>query len=235
MYCLYKISFVVLNQININTVHKKNNFFINNLIFNKFYYKLNYIVNNNKNIFKVKKSSNTFYRIYYLNKIKLNIIINLINLVLSNNKNILFLDSDYNKFLPIYNKMYNMKDIYLYKNFFFIKKSSVSLNNFLYFYGSFLKNFNISCLFIFDFSLYNNFFLFFTKLNKPLIGLVKNNFNNSYLDFGLVVNKNNINFIKYYMLNLIYLSYYNSYNINCFNNKIKFYSILINFKNTNIR
>lgn len=224
MFCLLKIN--LFFSLNSSRVFINNSFFNNNLLYKPFY-KLNYTYNSKFIFFKFKEFNKIFYKFSYLNKIKLNNLLNIVNLLFQKNKFFLFLDTEYSNILPLYNKVFGLNNILNNKNLFFLKKNTISLNNFNYFYSNFLNNFNINCLFVFDYSFYKNFFLFFTKLNLPVIGLVKSNNKNPYLDYYFFVNNNNINFIKNYTVNLLYILYYKNYNINAINKKFSFLKNLI--------
>ena len=231
MFCVYNNFYLLFNK---NTYFYKQNInSIKNEI--KYFY---FFINNNSiitsNKFNSRKSINLILNnknnyIFYFNKFSLFYFKVFSSFLIFFNRydNFLFIDLDYKHIIPFYNYNYGLKNVYNNKNYFFLKKSFLTINNWLYFYNEFLKKFNINLLIFLE---YNNFYKFlniFKKFNKPIIALMSYNNLFDFVDYPIFTNYLNIS--KIILYNYISFFYFNSINIKIYKNKIKYFNFFINY------
>lgn len=180
---------------------------------NNFFYKNNLIISKEINFF-FKINNKYYYSFNYLNKYLFKIFFDSISSLLSKNSNFLFLDINNKMYLPLYNYLYGLKNLYSQKNFFFLNKNFLTLNNWFYKYSFFVYKNKISFLVCLNYFEFNKFFKIFSRLNLPIFSFTSHNMKPVYLDYYYKINFNQINFFKILTFNYISSLYFKYYNFN---------------------
>lgn len=137
---LIKLKFSIYSINTLNTKRLNKNIFVfNSLVKNFNTIDANVFSKKNYLIFYFSYNGNFYYNFNKINNLYFINFINFINNFFKNSQKFLIIDSDYKMVTPLYNFSYGLKNIILEKNFFFLKKNFLTLNNFLYFYGLFIK------------------------------------------------------------------------------------------------
>lgn len=216
--------------------------FKNNIFFTIYSKKLNFNIEHNFNFvfrfnnFSKKKYLNFYfyynkkfyYNFNYLNKFFYNNFINILFNFFKNNNNIIIVDNTYNYILPLYNIMYDKKVLNKEKNFFFLKKKFITLNNWVYCYYCFLNKHNVKGLFFLDYYNYKSFFNVFLEFNRPIFTFLFENTTNEIFDFFFYINSNHY-FNKIIIYNLISNLFIFNFNFNLYYKKKLFFNIFKNF------
>lgn len=229
------------NNKNYLYLQKKNfNYFNNYEVFFKkdkkiILFKLNYNFFNiykqllSNNLTKKKFLSHRMLNIWNINSYNIRFI-NFFYDYCFNKKNFLILNDDYSIIHPVYKHLYGANNLYLYKNFFFLKTVNFTFKSWIYFFYKFCKKNNIGVLFIFDYFYYLNFYKNIISSDLSLISIIPYSTSFCFVDYPLFTFEVNI------LSKLLYLShimqiYSISYNNLNFYNKYKyiklFYSFLI--------
>lgn len=209
----------------------KNNFllkyikYFNRLVFQKGestkFNQLNYYGFNLKNGNKYYFFSNFNYQFYKK-------FINLLFKIVTAGFNYLVLSKSYKNITPLYNYVFNFKNLMLYKSFFFFDSKFFSFNNFSYFYNRFYKKFSVILLIILDFSNFNKFLKIFKKSNIATASLIPINNQSNLIDFPIYLSQN-YNLEKFLFLNLLTQITLIGYNYKLYKNKLNFIKIFYNF------
>lgn len=123
------------------------------------------------------------------------------------------MDSDYKYILPLYNYIFNYKNISLEKNFFFFKKKYITASNWLYSYNCFLTKHDIKAICILNHYEYKKFFNIFLKLNLPILSFLTEKTNSDFIDYYFFINKYEIQITKIFLCNYISSVYFSNFNL----------------------
>lgn len=180
---------------------------------------LNFYYSHNKNNFFYFNS----YNFFYFKKL-----INLIFQINKENYNFVIFDKSYKNILPLYNYIYNFKNLSLYRKYFFVSTSFFTYQNWHYHYSQFIKKFNIILILIFDFQHFNKFFKILKNINLPISSLLPINNLNSFVDYPIYTNYI-CNFEKIIFYNLIAQTVLISFNYKNYEFKLKYLKLFYNF------
>lgn len=213
-----KIDFTLKNNLLLKYVK-----YFNKLVF---YRNIN-IKNNQLNYYNTFNKKNSYYLNNY-NNFYFKKFINLLFFLNSSGYNFLVLDKSYKNVLPLYNYIFNFKNLLLYKKYFFIDTKFFTYNNWHTYYSAFLQKFNIVFLIIFDFFHFNKFFKILKNINLPISSLLPINNFNSFIDYPIytsLVNK----FEKFVFYSIITQTVLISFNYKSYDFKIKYLKLFYNF------
>lgn len=199
-----------------------NYFFYYNKLGLKLFNDKKFIIDNNVKYFL--KNKKYYYNYSYTNNLLFNNLINMFSLFCENKHNLLFIDNNEKLLTPLYNYIYGFKNIYVNKDFFFLKKSFLTFNNWLYLYLNFLNKNNINLLIFLDYLNFSKFFNIFNKLNIPIISIVPNNIKPVYIDYYISLNFNYLNIYKIVFYNYYINIFFKYYNLNIKTKKIFFFN-----------
>jgi len=185
-------------------IFKKSNFEMK-LILKKINFKSKKIFNNNNYI-------NMYFNLFFVQNVKkYNFILhnsdyvnykNLINIIYNFNiKKLNYLIFDNSRYLHnLYVNMYSLKDLLIYKNYFYTNPNHFTHKNFIYFYNQFLINKKIFMIIIFNLKYILNFSHILESLDIVLFTF-NNKFSFLNLNYNLFID---VNFYKIYLYILLF-------------------------------
>lgn len=208
----------------------------NNYLYLKYYKFFNFIIKSNIhfksfNYVYLNKSYKNF-DFYTLNNSNINFIKTYLNLItdltLSNGK-FLILDSSYKSVLPLYNYLFNFKNLYAYKNYFLIDPKGFNYKNWILFYSIFLKKFNVHLFLVLNYNHFKKFFKKLKKTNLPILSIIPININDPYVDYPIFFKIHFSSLDNFIFLNITAQFFFSAYNYLNFKKKIIYLEHFYNF------
>lgn len=221
--------------VNSNCLKNKNKKIMNSNFLLKYFKYFNKVMWINQDLFKKDKlifhSKYKGYNFYVFNKYNYVFFKKLVNLFfdfIKESRNFLILDSNYRSITPIYNYIFNFKNVTLFSKYFFINSIFFTYRNWFFLYKNFINSFKIVFLFVIDFYYFRKFFKFLRVVNIPISSLIPANTPSLIVDYPLYVSFN-YNLEKFIFLNMIANIFFLSLNYKNYINKIKYLQLFYNF------
>jgi hypothetical protein len=171
--------------------------YINFFLVKEVYYQHNSFINSMRLGNNVYFSFNTFFLKFFKS------FYNMFYYLVFNNYNYLILDCEYKFVFPLYNYIFEKKDLVIYKDFFFLKPKVFTYKQWLYFYSHFLKTHNVSLLIIFDYLYYFNYLSDLNKIDIAISSIVPINYTDFFIDYPLYASDINFSFNKLLFYSII--------------------------------